>query len=126
MLLIKKTPLFIQLTGVWLSPEMGLGIIIRLHEVGLTYPDVLPIRQCTFPYGHHSVSHHIGYTIRCNVPERSFKVQEVGFAPTRLGYPIPTLFKGLRLFYWYCRPYLLPPLLYIKENRRWVSGHLFL
>lgn len=27
-------------------------------------PDVLPIRQCTFPYGCQTISHHIGYTIR--------------------------------------------------------------
>ena len=42
-------------------PIAGLGIVIRPHEVGLTCPGVLPIHQCTFPYGHHSVSHHVGY-----------------------------------------------------------------
>lgn len=32
----------------------GLGIVIRPHEVGLTCPVVLPIRQSTFSYGHHN------------------------------------------------------------------------
>ena len=38
--------------------------VLTLYLVQLTYPVVLPIRQCTFPYGYHTVSHHIGHTIR--------------------------------------------------------------
>jgi hypothetical protein len=55
-----------------------LGIVIRPQEVGLTYPGVLPIHQCTFPYGHHSVSYRVGHTIRCLVSER---VLSTGFEP---------------------------------------------
>ncbi len=38
--------------------------VLTLYLVQLTYPVVLPIRQCTFPYGYHTVSHHIGHIIR--------------------------------------------------------------
>jgi hypothetical protein len=38
--------------------------VLTLYLIQLTYPVVLPIRQCTFPYGYHTVSHHIGHIIR--------------------------------------------------------------
>lgn len=47
----------------------------------MTLPDVLPIRQCTFPYSHHTVSHRVGYTIRCLFRNG---VVRTGFEPVQL------------------------------------------
>ena len=41
-----------------------LRYVLPLYQIQLTYPVVLPIRQCTFPYGYQAISHHIGHIIR--------------------------------------------------------------
>jgi len=57
-------------------PITRLGIdYSEVHHQVITLP--LPSND-TYPYGHHSVSHHVGYTIRCYVSER---VVRTGFEP---------------------------------------------
>ena len=69
-------------------PDIRLGIdCSEVHHQVITLP--LPSND-TYPYGHHPVSHRVGYTIRCYVSER---VVRTGLEPVPRGDSLYQLHK---------------------------------